>query len=166
MEIKDSGKRTQFPTGAVRDMHEANGEPKGRCDLLPLSVVADLFTDNDRELFIGIHRFQKTGNVGHLFEVLELFADDYFDGTKTMLLELAKHFEAGSKKYGEGNWTLGINAKNYVDSSVRHLLKFLRGDEDERHDLAFCWNVTCCIWTCKFMPELNDYAKEIENAEN
>ena len=29
--INDSGDRTQFETGAVRDMHEG----KGRCDLLP-----------------------------------------------------------------------------------------------------------------------------------
>lgn len=31
MEIKDSGNRTEFPSGAVRDM----GEGKGRMDLLP-----------------------------------------------------------------------------------------------------------------------------------
>ena len=31
MEIKDSGDRTQFDTGAVRDMHTG----KGRMDLLP-----------------------------------------------------------------------------------------------------------------------------------
>ena len=31
MEIKDSGERTRFDTGAVRDMHTG----KGRMDLLP-----------------------------------------------------------------------------------------------------------------------------------
>ena len=35
MEIKDSGERTQFNSGAVRDMHEG----KGRCDLLPMCVL-------------------------------------------------------------------------------------------------------------------------------
>ena len=34
--IKDSGDRTEFSTGAVRDMREG----KGRCDLMPLEVVA------------------------------------------------------------------------------------------------------------------------------
>jgi len=34
MKIADSGDRTQFDTGAVRDMHEG----KGRCDLLPMCV--------------------------------------------------------------------------------------------------------------------------------
>lgn len=36
--IKDSGERTQFNTGAVRDMHEG----KGRMDLLPLSGLIEL----------------------------------------------------------------------------------------------------------------------------
>ena len=38
-EIKDSGNRTEFSTGAVRDIQD----DKGRCDLLPLDVVADLY---------------------------------------------------------------------------------------------------------------------------
>lgn len=36
--IKDSGERRVFETGAVRDITE----DKGRCDLLPLDVVADI----------------------------------------------------------------------------------------------------------------------------
>lgn len=36
--IKDSGDRTVFSTGAVRDMHEG----KGRCDLLPACVLLRL----------------------------------------------------------------------------------------------------------------------------
>lgn len=35
-EILDSGTRREFDTGAVRDMAEG----KGRCDLMPLGVVA------------------------------------------------------------------------------------------------------------------------------
>lgn len=36
--IKDSGDRTQFESGAVRDMHEG----KGRNDLLPWNAIIDL----------------------------------------------------------------------------------------------------------------------------
>lgn len=36
--IKDSGNRTQFETGAVRDI----GSGKGRCDLVPWNAVMDL----------------------------------------------------------------------------------------------------------------------------
>lgn len=37
-EIKDSGERTTFETGAVRDMHEG----KGRMDLLPWSAIMEV----------------------------------------------------------------------------------------------------------------------------
>ena len=80
----------------------------------------------------------------------------------TMFLEVAKHFEEGAKKYGENNWQKGIPVKCYIDSAVRHYLKHIRGDNDERHDRAFCWNIMCAIWTCKNKPELNDYRKEDE----
>ena len=36
--IKDSGQRTAFDTGAVRDMHEG----KGRMDLLPWAAIMEL----------------------------------------------------------------------------------------------------------------------------
>ena len=36
--IKDSGQRTQFETGAVRDMHEG----KGRMDLLPWAAIMEV----------------------------------------------------------------------------------------------------------------------------
>ena len=38
MEIRDSGERTSFETGAVRDMSKG----KGRCDLLPMCVLLRL----------------------------------------------------------------------------------------------------------------------------
>jgi hypothetical protein len=37
-QIVDSGERTEFKSGAVRDMHEG----KGRCDLLPMCVLLRL----------------------------------------------------------------------------------------------------------------------------
>jgi hypothetical protein len=37
-ELQDSGERTQFYTGAVRDMHEG----KGRMDLLPWAAIMEL----------------------------------------------------------------------------------------------------------------------------
>ena len=36
--IKDSGERTEFSTGAVRDMHAG----KGRMDLLPVTAIIEL----------------------------------------------------------------------------------------------------------------------------
>ena len=156
--IKDSGDRTQFESGAVRDMHEG----KGRCDLLPLDVVGDLIRSNE---LLEICRFQCDSDVQHLEDAVMYFSECHnkWQGVCGMLLEVAKHFEDGAKKYGENNWQKGIPVHCYIDSAIRHYLKWLRGDQDEPHDRAFCWNILCCIWTCKNKPELNDYRKDDEN---
>lgn len=153
--ILDSGNRTEFASGAVRDMREG----KGRCDLLPLDIIETYLDD---EIIDNISIFQNHGRVEPLYMALSEFQKSYFGDSYTMFLEVAKHFEEGCKKYGENNWQKGIPTHVYVDSAVRHYLKFLRGDKDEPHDRAFCWNILCCIWTCKHKSELNTYAKKEE----
>lgn len=155
MEILDSGERREFETGAVRDIQEG----KGRCDLLPLDVVAwVLGNDGDPDVVLeSINAFVETGNIMYLYEALEFFRNLWGILLETTLLEVSKHFEEGCKKYGENNWRKGIPTHCYIDSAVRHYLKWLRGDKDEPHDRAFCWNILCCIWTCIHKPELNDY---------
>ncbi len=170
--ILDSGDRTEFSTGAVRDMREG----KGRCDLLPLDVVGRYIDD---KIIEEIGLFQETGSVYRLYRCLDGFAEHWDDGKIkadvkaivcqrrcTMLLEVAKHFEEGATKYGDNNWRKGIPVRYYIDSAVRHYLKFLRGDKDEPHDRAFCWNIMCAIWTCKHMPELNEYGKDDSDASD
>lgn len=151
--IKDSGERREFASGAVRDIQEG----KGRCDLLPLDAVAR----HCGKILESINEFQETGNAERLHIAIQQFVDTYMGkDLANAMLEVAVHFEDGAKKYGDRNWQKGIPARCYVDSAVRHYLKFRRGDKDERHDRAFLWNLLCCIWTCKHHPELNDYAKE------
>lgn len=147
MKIKDSGARREFETGAVRDIQEG----KGRCDLMPLSVLANYLNN---AIIRYLSEFQKSGDVAWLYTAL---AEIEWDDPYTLALEVSKHFEDGAKKYGEHNWQKGIPAKCYIDSAVRHYLKWLRGDNDEPHNRAFVWNILCCIWTCENMPELNDY---------
>ena len=151
--IKDSGARREFETGAVRDIQEG----KGRCDLLPLDVVSEL----RGQILKNIFNYQDTGDIKHLYIALQRFADRHYNqNISTMFLEVSKHFEEGAKKYGEYNWQKGIPTRCYIDSAVRHYLKYLRGDKDEPHDRAFVWNILCCIWTCIHKPELNDYKKK------
>ena len=150
--IKDSGERREFDTGAVRDIQEG----KGRCDLMPLDVVAELIAS---KVLKDVHDFQQGGDIIHLACALGHFIRDCCGDQHTMLLEVSKHFEEGAKKYGEHNWQKGIPTHCYIDSAVRHYLKWLRGDKDEPHDRAFCWNIICCIWTCQHKPEMNDYAE-------
>lgn len=159
--ILDSGDRTRFESGAVRDLREG----KGRCDLMPLDVVGSYLSvvwdrieyTTTSVVFKELDAFQRDGSVDHLYEAI--LYSNVFGNHFTMLLEVAKHFEEGCKKYGDDNWKKGIPARCYIDSAIRHYLKFLRGDKDEPHDRAFIWNLMCCIWTCKHKPELNDYAK-------
>lgn len=156
--IKDSGDRTEFSTGAVRDMHEG----KGRCDLMPLDVVAHVLNNPTLAYIWGFIRSCNclTPEVDKLYDALSssgVFHDPY-----TMFLEVAKHFEDGAKKYGPDNWQKGIPVNCYIDSAVRHYLKYLRGDKDERHDRAFVWNIICCIWTVNNKPEMNTFRKEVK----
>ena len=94
-EIKDSRERTEFKTGAVRDMHTG----KGRYDLLPWDAIH----------------------------------------------ELAQHCENGAIKYGERNCEKGIPTHSLLDSAVRHLSCYLRGQKEENHLRAAMWNVAMAI---------------------
>lgn len=161
MEIKDSGDRTVFDSGAVRDMHEG----KGRCDLLPMDIVGNLIGGCTPSaeydfLFDNLNEFQDTHDDNVLLIALAHFSFKRWGDIETMLLEVAKHFEDGAKKYGDNNWRKGIPVNVYIDSATRHLIKLLRGDTDEPHDRAFCWNLLCAAWTCKHKPELNPYRNE------
>ena len=158
--ILDSGNRTEFGTGAVRDMQEG----KGRCDLLPMGVIAEMMHD---EILAEIGNFQNYSKVYHLRFALDTFYRHHGDWNcvSDMLLDVSIHYEEGAKKYGENNWQKGLPVKCYINSAVRHYLKWLRGDQDEPHDRAFCWNILCAMWTCKHKPELNDYRKEDEQCE-
>ncbi len=158
--IKDSGERYEFKTGAVRDIQEG----KGRCDLMPLDIIEGLsYLTPDcpfNEVLLDISYFIKSGDVSNLYNALNEFMNNVYGtgkkGFADAVLELSKHFEDGARKYGEGNWKKGIPVHCYIDSAVRHYLKYLRGDKDEPHDRAFMWNIICCIWTVKNKPEMND----------
>lgn len=114
-QILDSGDRTEFSTGAKRDMHEG----KGRLDLLPCTAI----------------------------------------------LELAKHCENGALKYGERNVDKGIPQHSFIDSGLRHLFKYLRGDRDENHLVSALWNITWAVEQDVNKPWLNDlpWNQETEN---
>lgn len=166
MEVKDSGERRKFNTGAVRDIQEG----KGRFDLMPLGVAARMvnqFGPTDEVIF-ELHVFEQTLRSEHLYNALWRFcARRYESNTPTMLLEVAKHFEEGAKKYGENNWQKGLPESCYIDSAIRHYLKWLRGDTDEPHDRAFVWNIMCLIWEHDYSkraykaPSIDEWCKDL-----
>lgn len=161
-ELKDSGSRRNFTSGAVRDM--ADG--KGRCDLLPLDIILNPQAwVVDDAVFLNINTFVASGNPDDLYDTIESFCEYNGWDYCTMLLEVAKQFEDGAKKYGDNNWRKGIPVNVFIDSALRHYIKFCRGDNDEPHDRAVCWNLLCAIWTCKHKPELNNYKPTEDKTE-
>lgn len=158
MTIQDSGERRQFDSGAVRDIQTG----KGRCDLLPLDVIADLLYDY--EPLRDISAFVADGDTDHLLDAARAFIRTTWPNGTSAMLSLSRHFEDGATKYGERNWERGIPTHCYIDSAVRHYIKHMRGDTDERHDRAFLWNVLCCAWTVRHLPEMDDLPHQEETA--
>lgn len=158
--IQDSGNRREFETGAVRDIAEG----KGRCDLLPLDIVSN-FIGKDTlsgDVLKNIYQYTRTGDSSYAEEAVKAFLGVVGWDISTGILEVSKHFEEGCNKYGERNWEKGIYTHCYIDSAVRHYLKFIRGDNDERHDRAFLWNILCCMWTAIHIPQMNDLPCKLE----
>lgn len=154
-ELKDSGERKVFDSGAARDISEG----KGRCDLLPLDTIVYILNPGvmeTRTVLTSINEFLKTGDVGRLRDAIYAFCDQNDWGLTTMLLELSIHYEDGARKYDDNNWKKGMPVHCFIDSGVRHYLKWLRGDQDEPHDRAFVWNLVGAIWTMENKPEFND----------
>lgn len=157
-EIKDSGSRTLFESGAVRDIQD----DKGRCDLLPLKVVSSLI-DNFQEDYIlqQIAEFMETGDGDYLKFAITNFCELAEWTIPQCLLEVSMHYKQGSEKYGERNWEKGIPLHSYIDSGVRHFLKYIDGQTDERHDRAFIFNMLGAIWTMEHRPEMIDIPFEV-----
>lgn len=149
MELKDSGTRREFSSGAVRDINEG----KGRCDLLPLDVVGELC---ESPILTLINEYVRTGQKMKLVDALKVFSANTYGDLHTAMLEVSKHYEDGCNKYGERNWEKGIPLHCYIDSAVRHYLKWKRGDKDEPHDRAFVWNILGALWTHNYLPEFCD----------
>lgn len=72
------------------------------------------------------------------------------------IMEVSKHCENGSKKYGEHNVDKGIKTSSFADSACRHVAKWMDGWEDEPHLLAAAWNLLWAIQMELKHPELCD----------
>ena len=135
--LKDDGQRTTFgENGGTREIIEG----RGRCDLLPLDVVAELLK---ADFFQYVEEFKTHKKTDSLYLALHHFIEHHttFGNLQTAMLELSIHYEAGAKKYSENNWKKGIPIHSFLDSGCRHALKHLRGDTDEPHDRDWETNV-------------------------
>jgi hypothetical protein len=63
------------------------------------------------------------------------------------LLEVAKHLERGAERYDDRNWEKGMPLSAFVDSGLRHLLRYMAGEVGEDHLVACAWNILAAIET-------------------
>ncbi len=72
-----------------------------------------------------------------------------------LLTEWALLMGRGAEKYGDNNWKLA-NSKEELfrakASAWRHFIQFLRGDDDEAHHAAICFNIGFIMY---IMDKLN-----------
>lgn len=171
VENKTDGKvfRKSFDTGAVRDTDET----KGRCDLMPLNMVGlvlagkRMYVDlSGNKVLQKIEYIKKTSEEKREEKLFPIAAVLEFLETQEVkrhpaeiMLDLSIHFKEGAERYGIDNWKKGIPYSSYIDSGVRHYLKHLAGMTDEKHDIAFVWNMVCLAWTIENMPQMNDLIK-------
>ncbi|MFA5154726.1 MAG: dATP/dGTP diphosphohydrolase domain-containing protein, partial [Clostridia bacterium] len=78
------------------------------------------------------------------------------------LARIAKHYQNGSKKYGDRNWEKGQPICRYLDSAIRHIYKHLEGHRDEDHLAAGAWNLLAAIHT-EEMIERGLLPKELDD---
>ena len=84
---------------------------------------------NIEKLNSGAHRERKEGK--GKFNLLPFRA----------LQQIALRLEEGSKKYGPKDWNKGIPQSMLLDSTLRHLVQFMKGEKDENHLVASATNI-------------------------
>ena len=104
--LKDSGERTNFPSGATRDMSKGKGDT--------VSIPPE------------------------------------------SLLRLSKHYEYGAIKYERFNFRKGIPVSSFIDSALRHIMKYECGLDDEDHLSAAAFNILGAMLMENTMPEMQD----------
>lgn len=77
------------------------------------------------------------------------------------LFEVGKVLAAGQKKYGRANWAKGITTSRLVAASLRHIYKWLRGEDNDdetktSHLANAATNLLFAIWMLQNRPDLDD----------
>lgn len=70
-----------------------------------------------------------------------------------MMIRLAQHYENGAAKYETRNWEKGLPMSRCFDSCIRHLYRWLEGDNSEDHLAAAIWNIAALMHYEKYLPE-------------
>lgn len=77
--------------------------------------------DEKEEFATGTHRELKNGK--GRFDLLPPRA----------IVRVAKRLEYGAQKYGDRDWDKGLPYSKTIDSALRHIFQFMRGENNEDH---------------------------------
>ena len=169
--------------GGMRDINPENGRCDlmpldivsdiiGIANYIPKDVIIGYFEIAEHQA-VGkilnlVNDYIYRGNANALLESVVVFAiqnyatknittdnfNDVLSATlSSAILDLSHRYREGAEKYAERNWEKGIPIKSFIDSGVRHLLKWCRLDTDENHASAFMWNMIGAVWTHAHKPE-------------
>ena len=83
---------------------------------------------------------------------------DMFSLPPAAIIRVSKHYEQGAKKYGRNNYQKGIPISAFMDSALRHIFKYLDGQNDEDHLSAAAFNILGAIQ----MEERNQDMQDVE----
>ena len=72
------------------------------------------------------------------------------------ILRLSKHYEHGADKYGRWNYNLGVPVSSFMDSALRHIMKYLDGWDDEDHLAAAAFNILGAMEMEAHKPAMQD----------
>jgi len=96
-------------------------------DLIPLCLIGEnaLRTATHSQMtyalaLVKLGRFQETGHMGYLHEVIELIGAPWED--------CAAVFDYGRRKYAAWNWAKGMPWSAVIASCARHLMSLLHGE--------------------------------------
>jgi hypothetical protein len=141
-EIKDSGERQKFETGAHRDTDTG----KLRFDLVPASALIRL-----------VRRFSKDAPVPMITSIEPDLTQPNERGSDLIheyfTARVEAHLYKGELKYGRDNWTKGINLARTFGSCCRHLFLWAWGDTAEDHLAAVAVNAMFLMCTEREIAE-------------
>lgn len=170
--LPDSGERTSYTGGAVRDAMQGKGKPH-MIPSIAVDLIARRFEDGDTkyndgksmstfDALVEIHHVCSCERGGYKGE--EAVAPDGWIGINTLELVMKDHhprceavrrlrFKPTNEPHEVKvhdlypNWMKGIPLSRYQDAMDRHLRKWAKGDTDEDHLGAIGWNMAAAAWT-------------------
>lgn len=135
METRDSGKRQEYPTGAVRDTEDG----KLRIDLIPYMRLAHLQFRCGGPPPAAIETIRQRGvyDISHPEESEmrhDLIPQEALDRWAALMYR-------GAEKYDDRNWEKGIPLDRMYASAMRHMVQWANGATDEDHLAAALFNI-------------------------